>query len=138
MKRRFRILLVSPEYKITIQARIPVALCALHNFIRIHDPHEEPLPHRAIFNDNPTHQGQPGQAIPRNADADADAIVGDDVDAIMFCDRIATEMWEEYQNILLERDLIEVTHSLDIDEDPEDIEDIDEYYGSNDDNENDI
>jgi hypothetical protein len=137
MKRRFRILLVSPEYKIAIQARIPAALCALHNYIRIHDPDEEPLPHRAVFNDNPTHQGQPAQGGPDVTDPMVEDDVVDDVSANVFRDRMAAEMWEDYQNILHERNLVDITHSLDIDEDPEDIEDIDQYYGSEDDNESD-
>ena len=33
LKRRFRILLLAPEYNIEIQNRIPAALAALHNFI---------------------------------------------------------------------------------------------------------
>jgi hypothetical protein len=43
LKKRFRILLIGPEYDMTIQAQIPAALCALHNFIHIHDPQEEEL-----------------------------------------------------------------------------------------------
>lgn len=59
LKRRFHILLLSPEYKMQIQVcfhlhgavcyniytqpRIPVALCAIHNFIRIHDGNEDPV-----------------------------------------------------------------------------------------------
>jgi hypothetical protein len=38
LKRRFRILVCPPEYSMEIQARIPAALCALHNFIRRSDP----------------------------------------------------------------------------------------------------
>lgn len=34
------ILTIPPEYSMAIQARIPPALCAIHNFIRIHDPDE--------------------------------------------------------------------------------------------------
>jgi hypothetical protein len=60
MKRHFRILLISAEYKIEIQARIPTALCALHNYIRAHDPLEGPLPHAAVVNDNPAHLGHAG------------------------------------------------------------------------------
>lgn len=52
LKRRFRILLVAPEYDMDIQARIPPALCALHNFIRRHDPSDI---NDYIDNDNPTH-----------------------------------------------------------------------------------
>jgi len=40
LKRRFRILLIPPEYDMTIQALIPPALAALHNFIRQFDPEE--------------------------------------------------------------------------------------------------
>ena len=40
LKRRFRILVCPPEYSVEIQARIPAALCALHNFIRHSDPTE--------------------------------------------------------------------------------------------------
>lgn len=38
LKRQFCILLFAPEYDMDIQARIPPALCALHDFIRKHDP----------------------------------------------------------------------------------------------------
>ena len=34
----FRILLLAPEYDMDMQARVPPALCALHNFIHQHDP----------------------------------------------------------------------------------------------------
>ena len=35
-----RILLLAPEYCMEVQAHIPPALCAIHNFIHIHDPHD--------------------------------------------------------------------------------------------------
>ena len=38
LKRRFHILLLAPEYDMDVQAKVPPALCALHNFIRQHDP----------------------------------------------------------------------------------------------------
>lgn len=41
LKRRFRILLIGPEYSMEIQAQIPAALCAIHNFIRIHEPEDQ-------------------------------------------------------------------------------------------------
>lgn len=40
LKRRFTILVHPPEYSMEIQARIPPALAATHNFIREHDPDE--------------------------------------------------------------------------------------------------
>ena len=40
LKRRFRILILPPEFSMKIQVKIPPALCALHNFIRKYDPSE--------------------------------------------------------------------------------------------------
>jgi hypothetical protein len=57
LKQCFHILLLSLEYKIDIQAHIPAALCAIHNFIWIHDPAKDPLPPMNIVNNNPSHQG---------------------------------------------------------------------------------
>ena len=52
MKRRFQILLLALEYSIQIQARIPTALCAIHNFIRIHDPAKDEILTADDDNDN--------------------------------------------------------------------------------------
>ncbi|KIJ09148.1 hypothetical protein PAXINDRAFT_87885, partial [Paxillus involutus ATCC 200175] len=38
LKHQWRILQLAPEYSMAIQARIPAALCAIHNFIRNDDP----------------------------------------------------------------------------------------------------
>ena len=43
LKCQFRILLIGPEYDPKIQARIVSALCAIHNYICIHDPKEGEL-----------------------------------------------------------------------------------------------
>ncbi|KIM56854.1 hypothetical protein SCLCIDRAFT_131712, partial [Scleroderma citrinum Foug A] len=43
LKCHFCILLLAPEYNIQIQACIPAALCAIHNFICIHDGDEDPV-----------------------------------------------------------------------------------------------
>ena len=40
LKARFTILTSRPRYNLDIVARLPPALAALHNFIRIHDPSE--------------------------------------------------------------------------------------------------
>lgn len=47
LKRQWRILQQPVEYSMDIQARIPAALCALHNFIRRCDPsiYDEELDH---------------------------------------------------------------------------------------------
>ena len=44
MKRRFQILLLMPEYNLTVQAWIPAALCSVHNFIQTYDLDEGDLP----------------------------------------------------------------------------------------------
>jgi hypothetical protein len=43
LKKCYWILLLAPEYKMNLQAHIPAALCALHNFIKIHEPEEEEM-----------------------------------------------------------------------------------------------
>ena len=40
LKRRFRILVIPPKYNMDIQAKIPSALCCIHNIIRRYDPEE--------------------------------------------------------------------------------------------------
>ena len=40
VKRRFRILSISPEYSVQVQAKLVLAVCALHNFIRSYDPED--------------------------------------------------------------------------------------------------
>ncbi|EGN93553.1 hypothetical protein SERLA73DRAFT_63827 [Serpula lacrymans var. lacrymans S7.3] len=39
-KRRFQILVCPPEFDMDIQARVPSALCMVHNYIRTHDPED--------------------------------------------------------------------------------------------------
>jgi hypothetical protein len=99
LKRRFRILLLGPEYQYSVQAQIPAALCAIHNFIHIHNPGEED-------------SEISGAEEQYNRQADA----GDDVmhsigfqestnDAVVARrDRIAAEMWTSYQDILQSRE----------------------------------
>ncbi|TFK59050.1 hypothetical protein BDN72DRAFT_737181, partial [Pluteus cervinus] len=42
-KRRFRLLNAASEYDLQTQAKIPLALAVLHNFIRKYDPTDEAL-----------------------------------------------------------------------------------------------
>jgi hypothetical protein len=44
LKQRFRILLLPPRYPLDFQPRIPVALCALQNFIQEIDHDEGAIP----------------------------------------------------------------------------------------------
>jgi hypothetical protein len=130
LKRRFRILLLSPEYKMQIQARIPAALCALHNYITINDPNEGTLPQAAVVNDNPSHQGQPDEATSDDMDTDADASSSANSNALR--DDIATQMWNDYQIYMQERDEVLV------DDDDENTLDLDEIESEESDFEQDV
>jgi hypothetical protein len=95
LKHHFHILLLGPKYQYSIQAQIPATLCAIYNFICIHNSSEED-------------SEISGAEEQYNQQADA----GDDVmysigfqestnDAVVArCDRIAAEMWTSYQDIL--------------------------------------
>jgi hypothetical protein len=98
LKRRFRILLIAPEYGLDIQARIPSALCAVHNFNRKHDlpDSEEAFPNdRAYFDDNDDTDN-----VPHPTD---DAEEGNNAGTMR--DQIAQAMWDDYLNVLHERGL---------------------------------
>jgi hypothetical protein len=93
LKRRFCILLLAPEYDLDIQARIPVALCTIHNFIREHDPDEGELFAQEISGDHD-----------KVDDADVAYYAAEDVedgetDMAATWDQIATEMWEAYMSL---------------------------------------
>ena len=94
LKRQFRILLIAPEYNLNIQAQIPSALCAIHNFIRMYDILPDTNLDNSLADD------------PDSEDLDVGPFTGDeedDVDAGCFCDQIAEEMWEDYVHVLAER-----------------------------------
>ena len=94
LKQRFRILLLPPHYPLDFQARIPVALCALQNFIQEVDHDEGALP------------TDPYQAAygPFSFDIDSDHNDGfiaddDDEEESEIKSRrkgIANEMWKSY------------------------------------------
>jgi hypothetical protein len=113
LMRRFRILLISPEYKMQIQARVPAALCAIHNFIRAHDPHEGPLPHAATIDDNPINQGLPNNTYTgKNEGAGVDT--GAYASSNVFRECIATQMWEDYKRYIQEHGLAEDDYLSDV------------------------
>lgn len=98
LKRRFRILLIPPEYSVKVQAQIPSALCAIHNFIQIHDPAEEDkLPDHETSN-SITSIPNPGDYEVRQGDDN----VTDDV--AVRRDKIAQDMWASYQSVLEARE----------------------------------
>jgi hypothetical protein len=98
LKRRYRILLLAPEYSMHIQARIPAALCALHNFISIHDPTEE-----VIYDDD--HDNEDA-AVADDHIAPAAVAIGVDGPSVRR-DRIAQEMWDDYLVVRMERGILD-------------------------------
>jgi DDE superfamily endonuclease len=99
LKRRFRILLLAPEYNMEIQGRLSAALCALHNFIRSHGPEDEAeiQEMNMDFEDEgvqepviPAVEPEAGEGLRRNQ-------------AIELRNRIADELWAQYQGVLHDR-----------------------------------
>ena len=96
MKHRFRILLLAAPFSLSTQACIPTALCAIHNFIRIHDPSEGDPP-----NDQEEQDPQGGLGDQEGlADQGGMFEVADDLEACALRDHIAERMWQDYQEIL--------------------------------------
>ena len=94
LKWHFWILLLAPEYSLQIQARISAALCAIHNFICIHDPAEEVV---LTGNDHDNN-------APLDHDHVASATTATEVDRPSArWDHIAWEMWADYLSIHQER-----------------------------------
>jgi hypothetical protein len=103
-----------------VQARIPAALCAIHNFIREHDP--SPDPHLST---TPDRRGNPEY----DDNTNVQVYTGAARDNHAKRDEIAIAMWEDYQARRVEMGLD--------DEDGE--EDSDEESDNDDkDNENDV
>jgi len=93
LKRRFCILQMGSAYCYPVQAQIPAALCAIHNFIRIHDGEEEEE------EDIVDQQNDAGDLFVRQGEdqrAENDAVVARR-------NNIAQKMWREYQAILQTR-----------------------------------
>jgi hypothetical protein len=99
LKRRFRILQLATEYNMDTQGRLPVALCALHNFIRIHDPDD---PEQEIGMDIADElEDVPGPFNPQAVEPEAGGGMNRNRDqAVALRNRIATELWAQYQGVL--------------------------------------
>jgi hypothetical protein len=97
LKRRFRIFQLAPEYGLNIQARIPTALCAIHNFIRHHDANDpsQPAPDDAFDHHNDDDQPHGEQAVDPEEENEAD----------QQRNQIAQAMWDDYQWVCAARDI---------------------------------
>ena len=99
LKCRFRILQMGSGYHYSVQAQIPAALCAIHNFIRIHDGEEDKEDEEDEEEDIVVQQNNAGDLYVRQGEgqrAENDAVVARR-------NNIAQKMWEEYQAYLQTR-----------------------------------
>ena len=86
-----------------IQSRLPTALCALHNFIRTQDPELDDvidMQELEIGMDN-VDEDVPGHFIPA---VEPEAGGGSRNQAIALRNRIASELWAQYQGVLHDRE----------------------------------
>ena len=107
----FRILLTASEYSLEIQARIPAALCTIHNFIRTHDT-----------DDTDDILTEP-EFIDHASDDHDDASIAAAVEADRSSNRhdiIAQQMWDGYMQICSERGIDEDEEDDDEEDDEDD------------------
>ena len=96
LKRCFWILLIAPEYSLEIQAQIPAALCAIHNFICTHDTNDTLTEPEFMDYTNDNHDHDASMAAAAEADHSSERR-----------DIIAQQMWDDYMRICSERDINE-------------------------------
>jgi hypothetical protein len=104
LKRRFRILIIPPEYDMDVQARLPAALAALHNFIRGADPSE--INEFVDEFDEETPDSQPGGQPSTGELADGLPRAAEKRRADARQRAIANAMWEDYQRELRRRGMV--------------------------------
>ena len=105
---------MSPHYNIKLQAQIPAALIALHNFIRLHSQRDEEDGEGDETEGEDVSDRDEGPVD--NLDAAVDT--GDDATKA-WRDSIAEAMWVDYQRVLQERS----AHDEAMDVDSEDNDD---------------
>ena len=113
LKRRFRILVIPPEYSVQVQAQIPSALCAIHNFIKIHDPDDGETTDLGSSEYSSSIPNPGDNEVGHTNYAEDD---GED-DVVLRRDKIAQDMWDSYQRVLQAREGDESGDELDEDED---------------------
>ena len=114
LKRRFQILLLAPEYSLKVQSRIPAALAAIHNFISIHNPCDQPI--------SSTISDSHGAGRMYDDTDDDDTMLMGANDADLRRNMIAQQMWDDYVCICAERG-IDRDAALDDDEFEDDNDD---------------
>jgi hypothetical protein len=102
LKAKWAVLTRPPEYAMDIQARVPPAMAALHNFILKHDSMEwEDILDMEMADPNPGVREGADFDFGDVAEGPADDVEKERSEARR--DEIAAAMWESYQAVLRER-----------------------------------
>ena len=103
LKHHFQILLLPINYDFHTQALLPAALICLHNFILTHEPLGN-LTDTADHDEDSTEDG----FDPREDEAKVGLVGGnaDRGEASNMCNNIAQRMWDDYQSIACDCDVV--------------------------------
>ena len=82
-------MVAAPEYSPEVQAKVVLALCALHNFIRVHDPDD-------LDDQDREEEIERRPPMPTTADLRNRVNQAERDRATARRDKIARDMWEEY------------------------------------------
>ena len=96
LKNRFKILVIPSNFPMKIQVRILPSLCRIHHFIRLHDRDE--------INDFPPGLVDPSPGVRNGRLADGPVTRQETRRANAVRDKVANEMWVDYQRELHERE----------------------------------
>ena len=99
-KRRFRVFTRPLEYTSLDQARLISALAALHNFIQVHDPNEVTF---TALEGTQSLQNGPGDVENEEVNRSHYISPEERQQAARTRDRIALDMWDDYQRELQRR-----------------------------------
>jgi hypothetical protein len=103
IKKWWHILIMPPSYDMKIQAHIPAALAALHNFILEHDPDDRV--NLEVWNPSPGGTVDPDlvAALWLQGELATERCTSEELEVgARLCDHIANKMWVQYKEILCE------------------------------------
>lgn len=99
-KKRFSFLRHGSFHPLAIQIRLVPAMCAIHNFIRLHDARELEKEFPEFLRRDFTginHTDQEESEVSEPIDTQDNTVEVDDEEAKRWRDSIATRMWEDFQ-----------------------------------------
>jgi len=97
IKRRFKLMSAAAEYNLRTQAKIPCALAALHNYIRIHDPDDDATEDFDFLDDSTTETNPYGNLHQESDDLGGHISNAEKQRASDRRDDIARAMWADYE-----------------------------------------